>query len=61
MLFKEIIAIYSENLTKHINTLCGRNAEMLNVKASGTHDYHLALKFQLGCSITLKNIFHFEC
>jgi hypothetical protein len=45
MLFKEIIVIYSENLTKPINTLCGKKAEMLNVKAIGTHDYYLALKF----------------
>jgi hypothetical protein len=26
MLFKEIIAVYSENHTKQINTLCGKNA-----------------------------------
>jgi uracil DNA glycosylase len=25
-LFKEIIAVYSENHTKHINALCGQNA-----------------------------------
>jgi hypothetical protein len=30
MLFKEIIAVYSENHAKHINTLCGQNAELLN-------------------------------
>jgi hypothetical protein len=35
-LFKEIIAVYSENNTKHINTLCGQNAELLIVKAGGT-------------------------
>jgi hypothetical protein len=32
MLFKEIIAIYSENLTKPINALRGHNAELVNVK-----------------------------
>jgi len=32
MLFKEIIAVCSEIHTKHINTLCGQNAEFLNVK-----------------------------
>jgi hypothetical protein len=34
MLFKEIIAISSENRTKA--KLCGQNAEFLNVKALGT-------------------------
>jgi hypothetical protein len=31
-LFKEIIAVYTENHTKHINTFCGQNAELLNGK-----------------------------
>jgi hypothetical protein len=31
MLHTEIIAICSEIHTKHINTLCGQNVEMLNV------------------------------
>jgi hypothetical protein len=29
MLFREIIAVYCENHTEHINTLCGQNAESL--------------------------------
>ena len=32
MLYKEIIAVCSQIHTKHINTLCGQNAELLNVK-----------------------------
>jgi hypothetical protein len=32
MLYREMIAVYSEIYTKHINTLCGQNAELLNVK-----------------------------
>jgi len=32
MLYREIIAAYSEIHTKHINTLCGQNVELLNVK-----------------------------
>jgi hypothetical protein len=32
MLYREIIAICSEIHTKHINTLCGQNVELLNVK-----------------------------
>jgi hypothetical protein len=37
MLFTEIIAIYSENHTKPINTFCGQNAKLLNVKAGDAH------------------------
>jgi hypothetical protein len=32
-----IIAVYSENHTKHINTLDGQHAALLNVKAGGTY------------------------
>jgi len=32
MLYREIIAVYSEIRKKHINTVCGQNVEMLNVK-----------------------------
>ena len=32
MLYREIIAICSRIHTKHINTLCGQNVELLNVK-----------------------------
>ena len=32
MLYKEIIAICSQIHTKHINTVCGQNVELLNVK-----------------------------
>ena len=32
MLFREIIAVCSQIHTKHINTLCGVNVELLNVK-----------------------------
>ena len=34
MLYTEIIAVCSEIRTKHINTLCGQNVELLNVKLS---------------------------
>ena len=36
MLYSEIIAVYSEIHTKHINTLCGQEVELLNVKLAGT-------------------------
>jgi len=32
MLCREIIAVCFENHTKHINTLCGQNVELLNAK-----------------------------
>jgi len=32
MLYREIIAVFSEIHTKHINTVCGQNVELLNVK-----------------------------
>ena len=31
MLYREIIAVCSEIHTKHINTVCGQNVELLNV------------------------------
>jgi len=32
MLYRKIIAVCSEIHTKHINTRCGQNVELLNVK-----------------------------
>ena len=32
MLYREIIAVCSQIHTKHINTLCGQNVKLLNVK-----------------------------
>jgi hypothetical protein len=43
-LFKDTIAVYSENHTQPANTLCGQNAELLNVKTGGTYGYHRASK-----------------
>jgi len=31
MLYREIIAVYSQIHEKHINTVCGQNVELLNV------------------------------
>jgi hypothetical protein len=44
MLYSEIIAVCSEIHTKHINTLCGQNVGLLNVKPGGTYSNHWALK-----------------
>jgi hypothetical protein len=32
MLYSEIIAVCSQIHTKHINTLCGQNVELVNVR-----------------------------
>jgi hypothetical protein len=40
MLFRETVAVYCENHTEHINTLCGQNAEFWYVKAGGVYIYH---------------------
>jgi hypothetical protein len=32
MLYRETVAVCSQIHTKHINTLCGLNVELLNVK-----------------------------
>jgi len=32
MLYREIIVVCSQIHTKHINTLCGQNVELLNVR-----------------------------
>jgi hypothetical protein len=43
MLFREIIAVYCENHTEHINTLCGQNAEFLKVNPGGVYTKHRVL------------------
>jgi len=43
MLYREIIATYSQIHTKHINTLCGKYVKLLIVKPGGTYN-HWVLK-----------------
>jgi hypothetical protein len=43
-LFKEIIAVYSENNKDHVSKLYGQPTELLKVKADGTYSYHSAFK-----------------
>jgi hypothetical protein len=47
MLYREIIAVSSEIYTKHINTLCGQDVELLNYQPGGTYSYHWALNGSL--------------
>jgi len=44
MLYREVIAVCSQIHTKHINTLCGQNEELLNVKPGGTYSDHWTAK-----------------
>jgi hypothetical protein len=44
MLYREIIAVFSQIHTKHINTQCGQNVELVNVQPGGTYSDHWALK-----------------
>jgi hypothetical protein len=46
MLYREISAVCSRIHTKHINTLRGQNAELLNDKPGGTQSEHCALSVQ---------------
>jgi hypothetical protein len=46
MPFKERISVYCENRMKHIIKICGKNAELLYVKAGGTYSNHPAVEGQ---------------
>jgi len=37
MAYREIIAVCSQIHTKHKNTLCAQNVELLNLKRGGTY------------------------
>ena len=51
MLYREIIAVCSEIHTKHINTLCGQNVELLNVKLA----VHIVTTGLQGLNLCYKN------
>jgi len=40
-----MLAASSDIHTKHIHTLCGQNAEFVNVTTGGTYSDHWALKY----------------
>jgi len=40
MLYKEIIAVFSDIPTQQINTLCGQNVSFFSVKPDGTYSNH---------------------
>jgi hypothetical protein len=57
MLYGEIIAVCSQIHTKHINTLCGQNVEVLKVKPGGIYSDHLALQLKSQCTVMEHLIF----
>jgi hypothetical protein len=59
MLYREIIAVCSQIHTKHINTLCGQNVELLNVKTIGTYSDRCAVHI-VTISVTVCNLCCFQ-
>ena len=51
MLYREIMAVCSEIHTKHINTVCGQNVELLNVKLT----VHIVTTGLRGLNLCYKN------
>ena len=44
MLYREIMVVCTEIHTKHTNTVCGQNVQLLNVKSGGTYSDRWAVK-----------------
>ena len=51
MLYREIMAVCSQIHTKHTNTLCGQNVELLNVKLA----VHIVTTGFRGLNLCYKN------
>jgi len=57
MLYREIITIYSDIHTQHVNAVCVQNVLGLNVKRGGTYSKHRALKLEHEFSLLSRNEF----
>ena len=44
MLYGEFIAVCSQNHTKHVNTLCGQNVQIVNIKRGCVLNNHWVLE-----------------
>ena len=60
MLYREITAVCFEIHIEHINTLCGQNVELLNVKPGGTKREHWALMVKAFFPMHMKETHTFE-
>jgi hypothetical protein len=54
LLGRKIIAVYSEDCTKHVSALCGYSTELLNAEADGTYSFN-ELKARSSCPLIVKN------
>ena len=65
MLYREIMAVFSEIHKKHINTVCGQNVELLNVKLAvhtyiHTYNDHWALEGSISVIKTIQLMLYRE-
>jgi hypothetical protein len=60
MLFQEIIIVYCDFHAKHIITVYGKTAELLNGKAGGKYTYHEGLKVLIIVFEVYLSVLHFE-
>ena len=60
MVYSEIIAVCSQIHTKHINTLCGQNVDLLNVKPGGTYSNHWSLEGYMSVIKTSQSMLYRE-
>jgi hypothetical protein len=44
MLYREIVAVCSEIYIKHVNTMCGKNVQILDIKLGGGFSSQWTLK-----------------
>jgi len=59
MLYREIIAVYSQIHTKHRNALCGQNVELLNVNLV-VHIVTTGLLKISGCNLSEYEAIYFD-
>jgi hypothetical protein len=58
MLFREIITVSFQHGTKLINTLCGQNSELLNVKAGAIDQINYQYPLQGYCCSSISCLFN---
>jgi len=54
MMYREIMAVCSQIHTKHINTLCGLNVELLNVEPGAIHSIQTRIRIKVDKSFSSK-------